>query len=64
MEPCMTEAERRESVDVIWWLVESMLSTRTLTSFSQALRVAVSVSGYRQPPSLDQASVAQDIRER
>lgn len=54
MEPCVTDAERRESVDVIWWLIGSTSSIRTLRSLSQALRVVVSVSGYREPPSLDQ----------
>jgi hypothetical protein len=47
------DAERRESVDVIWWLVGPTSSTRTLRSLSQALCVAVSVSVCKEPSSFD-----------
>lgn len=50
----MMDAERRESVDVIWWLVGPTSSIRTLRSLSQALCVAVSGLVGMEPSSLDQ----------
>lgn len=65
----MTEKERRESVEVIWWLVGLTSLMSTLTLSSQARRAAGSVVGGKRepPPSFsfdDQVCVAYEMRER
>lgn len=57
-EPSRTEADRRESVEVMWCEVGLMLSMRTVRSLSHFRRTAGSVLGYRMLESFDQAWVA------